>query len=408
MAKPLTPEQIKKKEEARRKREEKRKERARAKKAKQRQRNHLRPLTDKQLRKRAAAAAKAAYKPTMVELASARKRNDELIEKRRADTAYFRDWLDRRLAEYDQSAWTTEAATESKIDQSMADTQSQYDDMRAGLLERAQQYGTGNTNLEGYSGFNTDVANQQAQDQLQLSREQLARLATVSAGMRGALSQNSAAYLASLASREEDAYRTADTEIRDARTKALAERGALQSETYLKLKNLELDKAEIRFDRRMSKAEIRLKKAALRLDRARIDADLAMNAADNATDITVAGMDGGGSGGSGGGGGDPVDLRARKKNTRNMSATLSSASQIIRSNKKLRNAWNRGNLSQIRKQMQGTYGFPPFLFPALFSMMRTGKLSGAAKQAIIGAGGIPRLIGGVQKLPKQTRGDFRG
>lgn len=404
MPKRLTPEQIARKEEKRRKREERRKEAARKKKAAKRQRNHLRPLTDKQLKKRAAAAARAAYKPTMVELNSARKRNDELIEKRRADTAYFRDWLDRRLDEYDQSARTTETATEGAISQSMTDTRAQYDAMRDELLTRAQQYGSG-TNLEGYSGFNTDTANQQAQDQLQLSREQLSRLATVSAGMRTALSQNSAAYLGSLSAREEDAYRNADTEIRDARTKTLAERAALQSETYLKLKNLELDKAEIRFDRKMSKAELRLKKASLRLDRARIDADLSMNAADNATDVQVAGINNQG-GGGGGGGGDPVDQRAKKKNTREMNTILSSSSQVIRTNKKLRRAWNRGNLSAIRNTLATEYNFPAYLFPALFSLMRTGRLSKASKESIRGAGGLPRLIQGVQKLPRPNRGDF--
>jgi len=185
----------------------------------------------------------------------------------------------------------------------------------------------GPSDMSGYTGFNTaDLVDSRTDRQEALKRMADQQIAS-NLDMRKAVQANSRNFLSGLAATAASEHRERLNTIFDTRDKLFTERRRDRIAEEARLLDKEIEKAQIRADIRLKKKELALRKLAITIDDQNADADRAVDDANADADRNA--------GGDGNGGGDPVDIRAKKKITREINANISNGLEAIKGDKVL-------------------------------------------------------------------------
>jgi len=374
----------------------------------------LKALTPNQIRRQAKQTAVSSFKPGRTQLKNEEQRLNAQQEKRRADGEKYRSWLDERSAQFELQGQAAGVALQQ--------AQQEREQMRATAL-MAQE----NTNLDQAKAQSTSYSNAadsyslqtdaRAAHEARVSEKQANDLATVNMNneaMTAAMSQNVMAQLAGMNAQSESEYASASRDLKDARMKLEDEQRALFVSAKDKLQDRELDKAVKRSDIKVQNRKLGLEKAGLKLEYFKASNDLKIAMANNASDERIAALNNeakrlaaqinaAGSGGKGGKEPDMTDVRARKKTTREINASISTVISSVQGTGALHRMWKTNDLEGLRAQIVGSELASPYLVPIIFDFMKDGKLSPASKSTLRGVGAYVKHVNGT-KVKRPHRG----
>lgn len=236
--------------------------------------NYLAPMTPKQLRRQAQHTIKAIYKPAFAQLGREQKRTVSISEKRKADNAYYLNWLNsqsNQLQAHDEAA---QAALLSAGQQAQQEVTKGYSDLQKQLVESGQSDPGTVSNAGEANAY--DVSGEASRAQQQIASERAASRAQLeSGGDSGALAQanNFAVIAAAEANRQADLWKQL-SKFGDARQQLRLTRAADSAKEVARLFDREIEKAKTRSDIKANAVNSALTAAKFGLDKKKFGLDV--------------------------------------------------------------------------------------------------------------------------------------
>lgn len=253
--------------------------------------NPLEPLNPRQLTRQAKHTMRAIYRPGFVQLNREQRRVRAISQKQKLDNRYYLKWLNQQAASLDAHSAAANAHLEAQQAAIAHDTTQGYMDLHDHLQQQASaQTGRVSDPAQSYA-FDNQAANQRQQELVGNARERTSeaiRSAGDSATMANA--SNFAMQAAAEANRVAETWQQLG-KISDARQQLRLQRGAETAKEVARLLDVEVQKAQIRQQGKISAAELGLKASQLKLDQKKLNADIANMQFDNALDQKKFGLD---------------------------------------------------------------------------------------------------------------------
>lgn len=349
--------------------------------------NYLKGRARKALAKQARKTVNSAYRPDLQALKRQRKRESSIWKKRKADLEYYKQWLDTRQREWDANAREADDMQREAIIASNASTMEAYEKLRSQMITNAEPGVSDPSQSKAFDVSQAGGLANQANEAFAKFAEQAMK---DNAETREGVQSNTRAYMVGLAGQAASDHWNRVKDISDTRQKLLSERRRDRIAEEGRLLEVEIEKAKVRADIRLKKKELRLRNKALNIDDANADADRAVDQ-QNADTREKEARQGGDTNGDGKV--DEVDLRARKKQSREWTSNINGAIQLVQSApefKKERLADNRLSREgrQIMKTKLNKAGIPSHLVQAVMDVWFTGGLRNSTKKHLKSQGYI--------------------
>lgn len=236
--------------------------------------NYLAPMTPQQLRKQAAHTIRAIYKPSFAQLGREQKRTVSIAEKRKADNAYYLNWLNsqsQQLQAHDEAA---NAALVSAGQQAQQEITKGYSDLQKQLVESGQSQPGVVSNAGEANAY--DVSGEASRAAQQIGSERAASRAQIATGAdSGAMAQanNFALIAAAEANRQADLWKQL-SKFGDARQQLRLSRASDQAKEVARLFDREIEKTKTRADIHAGAVNAALAGAKFGLDKSKFNLDV--------------------------------------------------------------------------------------------------------------------------------------
>lgn len=236
--------------------------------------NALEPMTPQQLRKQAAHTIHSIYKPSFAQLGREQKRTMSIAEKRKADNAYYLNWLNTQSNQLQAHEDAANTALLQSGQQAQSEVNKGYEDLHKQLLASGESTpgvvsSAGDANAFDVSGAAATAA-QQIGSERAASQAQIA-----SAGNTGALAKaNDFALIAAQEANDQASKWQALSKLGDARQQLRLSRAADQAKEVARLFDREIEKAKTRADIHGNAINSALAAAKFGLDKSKFQLDV--------------------------------------------------------------------------------------------------------------------------------------
>lgn len=226
----------------------------------------LAPMTPKALRRQAKETMRAVYKPAFKQLGREEAHMLSISEKRKADNAYYLNWLDKQSGQLQAHQDAANAALEAAGSAASADVAQNYEGLRDQLVATGESTPGVISDAGNATAF--DVSGQANRDQELIGNARQQSLDQIRSGISAsdlAQANNFATIAAAEASRVGDQWK-ALSQIADAKQQVRLARGADTAKEVARLLDREVQKSQIRGQISASQTEAALKAKKFGLD----------------------------------------------------------------------------------------------------------------------------------------------
>ena len=351
--------------------------------------DYLKPKTERRIRREATRTTNAAYRGDFRDIRQQRRYNKNLMEKRKSDNKYYAEWTENQLNEW-RTSEAAEAQNRNQIMANMVNSRMQaFDSLREQNLNNAE---SGISNARDFGGFNNTQAAVQDNDRLASLAQSVINDSIRGEARIGNLATLSREAIAINAARAMSDFREDNMKLRDQSLKLRDDKRADRLKLIESKEQIEVDKAIKRREFALKKKELGLQRLAIMMDDRANIRDNATSRANNAANNADINDDGAV---------DAVDLRQRKKLTRETNSTLNNGISMLKSlpafewTKFQKRTMSPANKLLLKRTLSdpGTkkkpgYGFSPLQAQAIVDIWTSGGMSPSTKRALRASGYI--------------------